>query len=366
MARFATKYSAADLLEELERQGLATKPELSAAIIAQQQKNRQPFYAHALIGVGACISSFCLIAFLASLGIVSLQNVAGLTVWSLLLIAGAITMHKFAGNDASIRQSLCTQGSFALMLAGKLLFVLGVTNAWNYELGLPVVLTFITAITYYTYPIQLDRFLSSLAVLVSLLFIILPHGNISSGQELLFNGYFSLQFIAAAIILMRFNTKSDYVPIAYALVIALCFSALYVSMPAQFGGEKSSAAISPLFANSVLVGGLIGVWAASNQNRFKAKQLGLALGAVIMLGIISAPGVLLSIILLVLGYAKHDRYLTAIGVLFLPIFLWLYYYNLDVSLLQKSVILIGSGVVLLLGRFYLKFKGREGSQCAAK
>ena len=364
MARFATQHSAADLLAALERQGFATNPELSAAIIAQQLEHRQPFYAHILIGLGTCISSFCLLAFLAGLGIIRFEHAAGLTVWSLLLIAGALTVHKFAGNDASIRQSLCTQGSFALMLAGKLLFVLGVTNAWNYELGLPVALTFITAMTYYTYPVQLDRFLSSLAVLLALLSTALWYGDVSGEQEWFFNGYFSLQVIAAAIVLMRFNTKPDYVPIAYALAIALCFSALYVSLPAQFGGEGNSEAISPLFVNNVLAGMLVGVWAASKPNRFKAKQLLLVLGAAIVMAIISAPGVLLSIILLALGYAKHDRYLTAISMLFLPIFLWLYYYNLDVSLLQKSAILIGSGVALLLGRFYLKFKG--WGQCAAK
>ena len=359
MAKHATQHSAADLLKELERRGFAANPELPAAIIALEQKHRQPFYAHILVGLGTCISSFCLLAFLAGLGIIRFEHAAGLSVWSLLLIAGALTVHKFAGNDASIRQSLCTQSSFALMLAGKLLFVLGVVNAWNYELGLPVALTFITAITYYTYPIQLDRFLSSLAVLLALLSTTLWYGDISGEQEWFFNGYFSLQYIAAAIVLMRFNTKPDYVPIGYALVIALCFSALYVSMPAQFGGEGNSEAISPLFVNNVLAGGLIAVWLVSNPNRFQAKQLLLALGAAIVLGIISAPGVLLSIILLVLGYGKHDRYLSAIGVLFLPIFLWLYYYNLDVSLLQKSVILVGSGALLLIGSFYLKSKVPE-------
>ena len=360
MARFANQHSAADLLKELERRGLATNSKLSDSIIALEKKHRQPFYAHVLIGVGTIISSFCLLVFLATLGIFSfLQNVFALSFWSLLIIAAALTVHKFAGDDNSIRQSLCMQSSFALMLTGKLLFVLGVVNAWNYELGLPVALTFVAAITYYTYPVQPERFLSSLAVLLSLLYSALWYGSVSDAQSWFFNGYFSLQFIAAAIILMRFNTKPDYMPIAYALVLALCFSALYVSMPAQFGGEGNSEAISPLFANSVLVGGLIATWVVSNQNRFKAKQLGLALGAAIVLAIISAPGVLLSIILLGLGYTKHDKYLTAIGVLFLPIFLWLYYYNLDVSLLQKSAILVGSGALLLIGGFYLKSKVPE-------
>ena len=41
----------------------------------------------------------------------------------------------------------------------------------------------------------------------------------------------------------------------------------------------------------------------------------------------------------------------------MPVFLFYYYYNLEVSLLVKSLILIGSGMVLLVGSFYMQYKG---------
>ena len=77
-----------------------------------------------------------------------------------------------------------------------------------------------------------------------------------------------------------------------------------------------------------------------------------SLGAV-LLAVVSAPGVLLAIGLMILGYANHERLLLVLGAVLMPAFLCLYYYNLDVSLLNKSMILTVSGVILLAGRFYM-------------
>ena len=58
----------------------------------------------------------------------------------------------------------------------------------------------------------------------------------------------------------------------------------------------------------------------------------------------------------VLGYAKHEKLLLLMGIFLMPMFLLLYYYNLDISLMTKSGILIGSGLILLAGRAYLVMK----------
>ena len=78
--------------------------------------------------------------------------------------------------------------------------------------------------------------------------------------------------------------------------------------------------------------------------------------AILILGSISAAGVLFALALFILGYAKHMRFFLILGALFLPIYLLFYYYNLDVTLLYKSLILILSGILLLLSRSYLKFR----------
>ena len=54
--------------------------------------------------------------------------------------------------------------------------------------------------------------------------------------------------------------------------------------------------------------------------------------------------------LLVLGYARNDRYLLSIGILFFPVFIVVFYYEWQFSLFIKSWILMGSGAVLLVTR----------------
>ncbi|MCP4195429.1 MAG: DUF4401 domain-containing protein [Planctomycetaceae bacterium] len=54
--------------------------------------------------------------------------------------------------------------------------------------------------------------------------------------------------------------------------------------------------------------------------------------------------------MLVLGYARNDRYLLSIGILFFPVFIVVFYYEWQFSLFIKSWILMGSGAVLLVTR----------------
>ena len=100
---------------------------------------------------------------------------------------------------------------------------------------------------------------------------------------------------------------------------------------------------------------LIG-WTAGHWNKLKTKPLILASLGAILLGTLSLPGVILSICLMVLGYDKHDNLLILMGIFLMPLFIFIYYYNLDTSLIVKSSLLIGSGIFLLAGRSYLSAK----------
>ena len=82
----------------------------------------------------------------------------------------------------------------------------------------------------------------------------------------------------------------------------------------------------------------------------------LALGSVIALGILESLGIMLALSFLILGHAKHEKLLVALGALFLPAFLFSYYYMLDLNLMTKSGVLIGSGLLALTGAFYLHVK----------
>ena len=165
----------------------------------------------------------------------------------------------------------------------------------------------------------------------------------------------------ASVLLTHRKIKSDYIPLSYALVFSLCVHVLILA-----SGELASAdiaVISPYFASLVLSGGLIALfgWAAGDMAKLRTQPLLLASTGALLLGLMAAPGMLLAIMLLVLGYARHERLLLATGATLIPVFLFLYYYQLEISLLQKSAALAASGALLLAGRFYLRRRGWDKS-----
>ena len=166
-------------------------------------------------------------------------------------------------------------------------------------------------------------------------------------REVLFDGFFVLQLAGAAVLLTHGRVGRDYVPVAYACAFSLCATVLYLSESQTLGIFADVQTYQLIFVNALLAGGLIALfaWAAGSVEALKRPPLILASVGAVLLGMVSAPGAMLSIGLMILGYAKHDRLLLVLGAVLMPAFLWLYYYNLDVSLLDKSLI--------LAGRFYI-------------
>jgi len=69
--------------------------------------------------------------------------------------------------------------------------------------------------------------------------------------------------------------------------------------------------------------------------------------AVILSPTAQTPGVITSLMVIVLGFAKSNRALLTLGVLFLAIYLISFYYSLQQTLLIKSIILMSTGALLI-------------------
>ena len=368
MSKHMTKFSAKNLLEQLDSRGFVTDTQLLDFMIKQQQEKELPLYLKALVCIGAFISSLSFINFLTAANIISFRHEEGLIIWGLVFIAGAIGLQRVAGYGDTVKHSFFMQFSVTSMAVGKTLFAFGISEMLNCGWGATLGLLIPTSITYHMYRISIDRFLSSFAVLFSILVNILSDRDVNGLRELLLNGFFLFQFAGAAILLTHSKIKRDYIPLSYAFAFSLCASVLFLASHEEYWKHKEP--IHPAFINTVLTGGLIALfgWAAGTIEKLKCEPLVLSSIGAVLLGLISAPGILLTIGFMVLGYAKHEKLLITVGALLVLVFLFLYYYNLDISLLQKSGILIGSGVVLLAGRLYLQHKGwdKGGISCAQK
>lgn len=352
--------SAADLLSKLSDDGLIQRndADIESFLRNQQPDKELPLYLRALVGIGAFIASLCFIGFVA-VGI-SLTREEGLVVWGLVFVALALGLQKLSTKNNTLRDSFFMQSSFAIMLAGKALFTFGTLSIFDSAWGATLGIIGITAATYPIYRLSVDRFLSTFGIFFSILLNLLWDSDIEGLRAFMFNASIALQMGGVALLIATVKFERDYSPIRYGLIYSLCASTLILTLQAQFGYWLSQHFIDPSSLNLLFTAGLIGslVWIAGGiSGKLKSEPFLLAFGGAALLGVISAPGLLLAITLLILGYAKHDKIMSMMGVLLLPVFLFFYYYNLDISLMVKSGVLIGSGAVMLAGRFYITFKG---------
>ncbi len=360
MSKYMSQYSASDLLGKLSGKGVvqSNDEDIESFVLAQQQDKELPLYLRALVGVGAFIASLCFIGFV-TIGL-SMTEEEDFVVWGLIFVALAIGLQKLSGDDSTVKSSFLMQSSFAFMATGKALFTIGMTGIFDSGWGATIAILIITAATYNIYRMSVDRFLSTFAVFFSILVNILWDREGAGSRELLLNGFMVIQMVGVAVLITNAKIKRDYIPLMYGLLFSLCASALFLASHAKFGYWRHEEFIDSTFVTLLFTGGLIAsvYWIVGGViEKLKSEPLRLAFLGIILLGLISAPGIILSIILMVLGYAKHGKVMVIMGALLVPVFLFFYYYNLDVSLMEKSGVLVGSGVALLAGRFYIGFKG---------
>jgi len=76
--------------------------------------------------------------------------------------------------------------------------------------------------------------------------------------------------------------------------------------------------------------------------------------ALVVLPTIFSPGIVASLLILILGFRVGQNHISIIGVLALIYFMMAFYYNLNTTLLLKSIYLMISGVLFLASFFFLK------------
>ena len=363
--RYASSHNARQLIDDWLSHGLIEKDqqELIERFSLDWAAERElPLYVHALVGVGALIAGAFFIGFLATADLIDFNSKLGLVVWGIGFIAGAILLAKATRtNDHAIKNSFLTQASFCLMATGKVLFAMGFALLLqpNYGWGVTLGLVLLTAVTYHVFPMSIDRFLSTLAVFTSIFFNLVTAQSGVGAIQIVINVFFVAQLGLAAFLITGGRIKKDYLPIAYAAIGALCAVAIFFAVELEVGRLGYRQGFSPAIINISLTAALIALtgWAAGGMEKLKSEPLAVACFGAVALGLISAPGILLSVGLMVLGYAQHDRPLLIVGGLLFPAFLSLYYYNLDLTLMAKSGILVASGAVLLAGSAYMHYRG---------
>ena len=340
----AQQISLKELLVQLSEEGQLTEPEIDSALsIATTPEDQTPWFVQALIGFGAWLA--CLL-FLGSLGIAGLfDNGVATTIVGVGLLAGGAFLDRFT-DSAFPRQLGLAAGLTGLGLTG---IGFAETTHGNEISSATIAISLATAAFYVPFRSDPFRFLSCLFSVALAAFWACDFSIFSGRGNGLSLGIHILILVETLGIGLIFTRQGQQFlrPAGYAMAVGL-LGTLQVTQYASGLAEWSSVVILALAQLWILRR----AW-ATTSNASK-QDLGVAVAGTVVLGIISVPGVLASIGATLLGHLERDNVLKRLGLLFLPVYIASFYYSLETTLLFKSLVLIGSGLVLWAARWHFK------------
>lgn len=328
-------------------------------LAARENEEALPWYLHAVIAVGAWLAAGFFIAFFfALLGRQLMSSDEPMMITGLLVIAAA------AGVRRLTRAAFPAQVCLAFSVAGHALLLFGIWHKTNRSGPVVLAALGLAIVLYPLYRDALHRFLSSLTALVSAICWLdyrlsrthplvnpdfAPH---DFTFEWLLYAALILNLAAIALIFLRVKTPLALAPLGDALLVSL------VVLVAPFGVDwfqRYGIGANAWAITAILGVALLGLcfWAGNwRTEKHRVAEAACAAGIILLAGVTNSA-ILVAIGLLVLGYALQERPALFLGTVLLPVFLTLYYYDLDQTLDRKAVILAGSGVILLAVRFGL-------------
>lgn len=349
----AGKRTTREIVDRLRKEAVIDVDPVAVDAYLRQLDDVQPLYVRTMIGFGAWLASLLLIGFVAALGF---SSETGIIVMGFAFMAGSVYVRRSMENDFVIQ---CT---LAFSLAGQALFVFGVASFSDFDgvepiLGLMIVLN---VILFVVFTDRIHRALSVMLCLgsVGVLFYIWKWNDVipvlgpGLAAALVFVAHRQAQFIEAGL-------GSFYRPLLSGLVLSAfgCFLLSTVYVLPELGSSFEFYPrpwISTLLLAALLIHVVVKHW-----KRMAGTTGGpvVIVGAVFLVAVVAAswlaPGILLALIVVIVGTGTGNRSLMIGGLLFFAVFLGAYFYGIQITMLQKSLTLIASGTVLLLGRWAL-------------
>jgi hypothetical protein len=338
-----------ELLRQLGSEGLITDDGLRKAadhISLQAQTPSDPIYIKLLSGFGAWVAAPFLFMFLALIHVIG-DDPQKMFVVGLLSLVATVVLARVSKN------TFLSQFALAMSFAGHFLILASFDKSGRVDkMGILAVTQSILCILVYPFfPNVVYRFAMPLfAVGLGL------GWAYESKHAQTLNLFVAVQMLACGWFLFWDKKPPSLRPLQYVFAVGLPATVLFMTFINIFMFDLFG---EPKFfywpARAILAAGLIvamlklGGWSKS----LKKEWMIMAIIVTCLFGAFTTPGILVAIGLLALGYGLSDKILTAIALIFFAVFLVLFYYALDVTLLHKSYILAGSGLGLLLVRWVL-------------
>ena len=344
------------VVEQLQAEGML--PE-SGATDAEGLIKRlaavQPWYIRAMVGFGAWLASLLLIGFVAGFGL-ALGNS---TVVGLALIAGATWVRRqgrFDGNDFVVQCTLATS------LAGQALFAWGLADLLSGDEARTacVILLAMSTVLFFLFPDRIHRVLMVLLAASALVTLAYAFGvnDVVPVIGPLFAAALVWLYTRRAVLVAAGHGELVR-PLGNGLMLAafgcLLLSTIYVlpELTRDFVFYPRPWLSTLLLGALFLYAGQV-TWPTLLEGSHRAAvptMYGLMLAVIAAAW--AAPGLLLGLVVALLGAGSGHRTFVAAGVAFLVVFVGAYFYGIEITMLQKSITLVTTGIVILVARWAL-------------
>jgi len=318
-----------------------------------QLEDQQPWYVRTMVGVGAWLASLLLLSFIG--GVSLLTSEAGFIVTGALLMLGAVVLRRQVNND------FFNQAALAISLAGQALLAFGVAETVSGRELEAVLYSLILAngVLIVAYPDPTHRFLSvvfMVSACVGLLYFWRSQWFLAYLAPLLATGYVVLLHEGrSAVRTLDAVTRPVMAGLMFSAFGVVMLSTLYV-FPELVGDFQfyPNPWISTLLFGVLLLYAAWKVLAGAPVSVAKGVMPAIyGLSVLTVLVALQAPGLVYGLLVILLGTGMGHRVMTGVGLVFLVVFVGAYFYGIDISLLMKSLTLLATGVVLLVGRWGL-------------
>lgn len=277
-----------------------------------------------------------------------------------LLLAGALVLDRRVRGPVFISQAVLSLTFIAYILT--ILFLADKTDSPSAAAAAVIALS---AGLYIPLRNPVFRFLAVLAAESALIALCLIHEKPDLVGSLL-----ALTIVCAVFLWTREHrivlgpAHPYFYPAAYALVFSMF---LIPFLQAADKGGKTFSINMPPATVTALAAGLYLLFQFSSRYRRPVISPFNTAAAVLAAGLAAAdywaPGLSVSALAMILGFSAGSALLTLAGGVFIVVYLSLFYYNLGITLLAKSLILISAGILLLAAAFLLsRYRGRGEAQ----
>ncbi|MEO5816926.1 MAG: DUF4401 domain-containing protein [Gemmatimonadaceae bacterium] len=342
-----------ELMTRLRNEGIASEGDIGAvrSVLDASVEHEMPIYLRALVALGAWVATILLIVFFYAIHLLDDRTTA--LVFGVVLVGGAAWLRRRSNGDFT------RHAAVAASFAGQGLIVTAV-EAIDHGQGMPfIVAVLISLVMIVVFPDPLHRFVSAaIAVGATAAALVVLHVAHALDVTAL-----TAAFACAWVWRDRPWRRSDdltemLTPVGYGLAIglfALClFSAFYSTVghpyehAPQFGAVTTNG-VAVMLAALVLV-------ILREHDTSPSSIAGVAILVIIALFAAltaKSPGIIIGAGILLLGFDRRNLVLIELASAFLIVFGAANYYNLDLTLLEKSGILVASGALCLVARLFV-------------